>query len=237
MQIDKKLIVMFAEQIFHTGFVHADPHHGNIFVRRMAQGRGSMGSPTAEIVLIDHGLYECINENDRRALCKLWKYIILKDEAKMRHYSKLLNVNGKLLFLFSTRLSYVFDGNDTIRSPRCFTTASAEENFMVLATFLTMRPLHRPVHSKLVFSSDWLLMSDKERAKATAEGKMCLPSPKEIRKMKRDELNALRAKFTPFFEDIKEEMLVVFKSFPSSLILVCRYSTVKPLLPNPQHID
>ena len=120
MQIDKKLIVMFAEQIFHTGFVHADPHHGNIFVRRMAQGRGSMGSPRAEIVLIDHGLYECINENDRRALCKLWKYIILKDEAKMRHYSKLLNVNGKLLFLFSTRLSYVFDGNDTIRLTRCF---------------------------------------------------------------------------------------------------------------------
>lgn len=27
--IDKKLINAFAEQIFHTGFVHADPHPGN----------------------------------------------------------------------------------------------------------------------------------------------------------------------------------------------------------------
>lgn len=27
--IDSKLFEIFAEQIFHTGFVHADPHEGN----------------------------------------------------------------------------------------------------------------------------------------------------------------------------------------------------------------
>lgn len=27
--VDLKLFNMFAEQIFHTGFVHADPHPGN----------------------------------------------------------------------------------------------------------------------------------------------------------------------------------------------------------------
>jgi aarF domain-containing kinase len=27
--IDKKLFQAFSEQIFHTGFVHADPHPGN----------------------------------------------------------------------------------------------------------------------------------------------------------------------------------------------------------------
>lgn len=27
--VDKKLVNAFAEQIFHTGFVHADPHPGN----------------------------------------------------------------------------------------------------------------------------------------------------------------------------------------------------------------
>ena len=27
--VDKKLVVAFSEQIFHTGFVHADPHPGN----------------------------------------------------------------------------------------------------------------------------------------------------------------------------------------------------------------
>lgn len=29
MDIDNKLITLMGEQIFHTGFVHADPHPGN----------------------------------------------------------------------------------------------------------------------------------------------------------------------------------------------------------------
>lgn len=54
----------------------------------------------AEIVLIDHGLYDYINETDRRNLCKLWKYIILKDETKMKLYSTKLNIDGELFLLF-----------------------------------------------------------------------------------------------------------------------------------------
>ena len=27
--VDKKLFTVFSEQIFHTGFIHADPHPGN----------------------------------------------------------------------------------------------------------------------------------------------------------------------------------------------------------------
>ena len=50
-----------------------------------------------EIVLIDHGLYDYINETDRKNLCKLWKAIILKDEPSMKFYSTLLNVQGNCL--------------------------------------------------------------------------------------------------------------------------------------------
>jgi aarF domain-containing kinase len=35
-EIDENLINMFSEQIFHSGFVHADPHHGNILVRKLS---------------------------------------------------------------------------------------------------------------------------------------------------------------------------------------------------------
>ena len=28
-QVDEKMIKTFGEQIFHTGFVHGDPHPGN----------------------------------------------------------------------------------------------------------------------------------------------------------------------------------------------------------------
>lgn len=49
----------------------------------------------AEIVLIDHGLYCYINEEDRRNLCNIWKNIILKDEEKIKIYAEKLNVTGK----------------------------------------------------------------------------------------------------------------------------------------------
>lgn len=36
--------------IFNRGFVHSDPHPGNILVRKSEKG-------STEIVLLDHGLY------------------------------------------------------------------------------------------------------------------------------------------------------------------------------------
>ncbi|CAB1320820.1 unnamed protein product [Coregonus sp. 'balchen'] len=60
-----KLIRTFAEQIFYTGFIHADPHPGN-------------------------------------ALCKLWRSIVLRDDAAMKRYSNILGV--KDYFIFSEML-------------------------------------------------------------------------------------------------------------------------------------
>ncbi|KAM9165512.1 putative aarF domain-containing protein kinase 5 isoform 2-T2 [Pangshura tecta] len=82
-----KLIQMFAEQIFYTGFIHADPHPGNVLVRRGPDGK-------AQLVLLDHGLYEFLSERDRSALCKLWRAIILRDDAAMRACSAELGVKG-----------------------------------------------------------------------------------------------------------------------------------------------
>uniref|UniRef100_A0A8C0IT83 AarF domain containing kinase 5 n=1 Tax=Chelonoidis abingdonii TaxID=106734 RepID=A0A8C0IT83_CHEAB len=86
-----KLIQMFAEQIFYTGFIHADPHPGNVLVRRGPDGK-------AQLVLLDHGLYEFLSERDRTALCKLWRAIILRDDAGMRACSAELGVKDYFLF-------------------------------------------------------------------------------------------------------------------------------------------
>ncbi|KAM9165513.1 putative aarF domain-containing protein kinase 5 isoform 3-T3 [Pangshura tecta] len=86
-----KLIQMFAEQIFYTGFIHADPHPGNVLVRRGPDGK-------AQLVLLDHGLYEFLSERDRSALCKLWRAIILRDDAAMRACSAELGVKDYFLF-------------------------------------------------------------------------------------------------------------------------------------------
>ncbi|KAG1947437.1 uncharacterized aarF domain-containing protein kinase 5 isoform X2 [Pimephales promelas] len=91
----EKLIRTFAEQIFYTGFIHADPHPGNVLVRRGPDKK-------AELVLLDHGLYENLSKSDRTALCQLWRSIILRDEAGMKTYANQLGV--KEYFLFSEML-------------------------------------------------------------------------------------------------------------------------------------
>ncbi|XP_033635969.1 uncharacterized aarF domain-containing protein kinase 5-like [Asterias rubens] len=89
--IDQKLIEAFAEQIFRTGFVHADPHPGNIFVRKGKDG-------LAELVLLDHGLYEELPSDVRLALGKFWRSIILKDEPTMKQSAADMGVTEYLLF-------------------------------------------------------------------------------------------------------------------------------------------
>lgn len=51
-QISRHLGKVYSEMIFVNGFVHCDPHPGNVLVRK----RPDTGK--AEIVLLDHGLYQ-----------------------------------------------------------------------------------------------------------------------------------------------------------------------------------
>ncbi|XP_066482014.1 uncharacterized aarF domain-containing protein kinase 5 isoform X2 [Tiliqua scincoides] len=92
-----KLIRMFAEQIFYTGFIHADPHPGNVLVRRGPDGK-------AQLILLDHGLYDFLQEKDREALCKLWRGIILRDDSTMRMCAQQLGVKAQDYFLFCEML-------------------------------------------------------------------------------------------------------------------------------------
>lgn len=89
--IDRKLISAFAEQIFHTGFIHADPHPGNVLVRWSK-------SKNAELVLLDHGLYEKLPSNVRTNLSHLWKAIVLCNHKDMRKYSHELGVHDHEMF-------------------------------------------------------------------------------------------------------------------------------------------
>lgn len=70
----------FAEMIFVHGRVHADPHAGNIYVRPVEMG----GRKRAQLVLLDHGLYFDLCENDVRLnFCKYWQACCAKDSITM----------------------------------------------------------------------------------------------------------------------------------------------------------
>lgn len=90
--IDRKLFEVFAQQIFSTGFVHADPHPGNIFVRKSKSGK------EAELVILDHGLYETLTEDIRDNLCRFWEAIVLRDKEQMDIYSLKLGVQNSKRF-------------------------------------------------------------------------------------------------------------------------------------------
>lgn len=59
-----------------------------VFVRKNAK------TGKAEIVLLDHGLYEFLPEPTRLSLCQFWEAIVLKDTNKMQTFARQLNVEG-----------------------------------------------------------------------------------------------------------------------------------------------
>ncbi|KAG7207870.1 hypothetical protein KM043_009467 [Ampulex compressa] len=88
--VDKKLVTLMAEQVFHTGFVHADPHPGNILVRKGHDNK-------AQIVLLDHGLYEILPEKARVSLCNFWESIVFKNDHLMKTYARDLNAGDHII--------------------------------------------------------------------------------------------------------------------------------------------
>ncbi|KAL5567100.1 hypothetical protein UlMin_030264 [Ulmus minor] len=65
-KVAKVLAEVFVEMIFVHGFVHGDPHPGNILVCPEGHNRFSL-------VLLDHGIYKQLDEGFRLKYCQLWK--------------------------------------------------------------------------------------------------------------------------------------------------------------------
>ena len=84
--ITTKLGRMYSEMVFVHGYVHCDPHPGNVLVRR------NQGTGKAEIVLLDHGLYQTMPDKLRLDYCKLWQSLISADMEGMEKYGRSLGV-------------------------------------------------------------------------------------------------------------------------------------------------
>uniref|UniRef100_A0A8C9PZZ3 AarF domain containing kinase 5 n=1 Tax=Spermophilus dauricus TaxID=99837 RepID=A0A8C9PZZ3_SPEDA len=143
--VAEKLIQVFAEQIFYTGFIHSDPHPGNVLVRRGLDGK-------AELVLLDHGLYQFLDEKDRSALCQLWRTIILRDEAAMKEHAAALGVKGK--GRCSPRL-----GSASWTQP---SSGPASTDYLLFSEMLMQRPVrlgqlwhsHLPSHEEVAYMQE-----------------------------------------------------------------------------------
>ena len=93
-RVARTLCDVFGEMVCCHGFVHCDPHPGNIFVRRHPTKNGH-----EQLVLLDHGLYRELDEDFRRTYCKLWRAMLLRDQALLQECGDKLNVGVFARFL------------------------------------------------------------------------------------------------------------------------------------------
>ena len=81
--------------IFDRGFLHSDPHAGNIIVRQTDEG--------LKIVLLDHGLYSELTDQVRLSYTKLWRGILTQNEEVIKEASREI-VGEKYYKVFTTMI-------------------------------------------------------------------------------------------------------------------------------------
>ncbi|KAI9150922.1 hypothetical protein H9P43_009537 [Blastocladiella emersonii ATCC 22665] len=171
-QVACELTRAFSDMIFKHGFLHADPHPGNL----MVQPRATRTLPflarfwrprNFTIVLLDHGLYRELSPAFRHGYAHLWRALIRGDEAGIRDWSRRV-AHVDMYHLFACMLTgrswetIVGDGTNGggVASERngdelTSVSSSAQAYFVEIAQVLAQVP--RPL--LLVFKTNDLLRS------------------------------------------------------------------------------
>ncbi|OJA21134.1 hypothetical protein AZE42_04357 [Rhizopogon vesiculosus] len=102
-------VELFSAQMFDWGFVHCDPHPGNIIIRaRPASSSSFFSLPSSllsksvlrdpELVLLDHGLYVTIRPHVKRQYASLWRALLSSDWDTIRNVTESWGVGEAGLF-------------------------------------------------------------------------------------------------------------------------------------------
>lgn len=91
--VSRKIGQMYSKMIFDYGYVHCDPHPGNVLVQKDSSGE-------TQIVLLDHGLYTQLSSKFRYDYADFWSAIINRDVEAMKSSADELGV-GALYGLFA----------------------------------------------------------------------------------------------------------------------------------------
>lgn len=124
--VSKRLAQIFSEMIFIHGFVHCDPHPGNVFVRLKDKKRIRnwwilSQKPEWELVLLDHGLYKELSTDFRLSYARLWKSVIEGDIEAIKKTCKDIGA-GDAYRLFSSVLTHRTWSSVSVRSISTQTT-------------------------------------------------------------------------------------------------------------------
>lgn len=81
------IVDAFARMMFIDGFVHGDAHAGNILVCPKKDGE-------FEVALLDHGLYHEMDDEFRKAYCRLWRGLVLRRTKDVEEACRALGAPG-----------------------------------------------------------------------------------------------------------------------------------------------
>lgn len=95
------MIDLFSAQIFSWGWVHCDPHPGNIIVRPHPDpARARKGQ--AQFVLLDHGLYVRLTDGFQQQYARLWKGLLTLDFGVVKRVAEEWGIGTPDLFASAT---------------------------------------------------------------------------------------------------------------------------------------
>ncbi|EEQ88752.2 Atypical/ABC1 protein kinase [Blastomyces dermatitidis ER-3] len=96
-EVMETMVDLFSAQMFLWGWLHCDPHPGNVLVRRRPSGK-------AELVLIDHGLYIHMEPKFRQEYARFWKALLTFDNATLHTIVRGWGVENTDIFASATLL-------------------------------------------------------------------------------------------------------------------------------------
>ncbi|KAF8927706.1 hypothetical protein BGZ58_010211 [Dissophora ornata] len=81
-EVSKEMARIFSQMIYKDGFLHCDPHPGNLMIRPTPAG--SPSPCNFEIIVLDHGLYRELSPEFRLDYAKLWTAIMASDQEEIK---------------------------------------------------------------------------------------------------------------------------------------------------------
>ncbi|KAF8452178.1 ABC1 family-domain-containing protein [Boletus edulis BED1] len=100
--IMQTMVELFSAQMFSWGWVHCDPHPGNIIIRPHPSK-----PKYPQLVLLDHGLYVRVEESFRREYATLWRGLLAADWDAIERVALLWGIGTPDLFASATLMQPV----------------------------------------------------------------------------------------------------------------------------------
>ncbi|KAJ2366654.1 hypothetical protein H4S01_002590 [Coemansia sp. RSA 2610] len=89
-EVSRAIGQVFAEMTYVHGFLHCDPHPGNLFVRSRPRGSAPHGR-NFDLVLLDHGLYRQLSSRFRYEYAEMWHALMRGDQDRIKYWSRQLS--------------------------------------------------------------------------------------------------------------------------------------------------